>query len=934
MTFGLNFGELIAQRYRITQPTPLGQGGMGAIYEAEDQHTGNRVAIKVMHDHLANHPQFRERFIQEAQSVADLHHPNIVRVLEHSPATGRLYIVMELISGGSLRDYVNRLRHPMSPDEAIPIVQQIAEALHYAHDHHVIHRDVKPENILLKPGTGHNPRAYTAMLTDFGLAKIADSVAETMTGRPFGTFAYMSPEQCKGEKVDRRSDIYSLGIVFYELIAGYLPFEPKTIFEAYTMHVQKAVPSLRLIVPDISPTLERTIQISLAKDRESRFRSAQEFSQALQAFVVDLDGGYKTEPPIATPINQIAPPIKNVVPVDRTAQQSRHVIPAPHEYGVTNIELSALPSLAMSAAPARQEDRVHILDSTGQIFQYVIDKERFRIGRSSQVDIRLSGRYVSREHAIVERRSDGTYWVKDTGSMNPAFIGDYQTSPDRAIEWQYDQEMRLGQAVLTLEAGRIKQIAEPEEVIKDDNHLFEPTSMVEVSMKPRNQKVIPGQQVTFSVQVKNGSNEVDHIRLDLRGIPAQWGKIEHERLQIPANGELETTVTFSPPRDASSRASRHAFTLRAHSANTRLELCKIRGFLHMETFQDFTAIMHPQRLQHSGIVTVQVKNQGNTRTEYRLSGRDNENALSFFATPPRFSLEPGQSLQIPIEIKPRMENLVHGAKPFLFTITVHTAEGTVQPLRGELIAIANLLHQQQRAFPPSPQMVQAPQIAEPVDYNFAPQNNGWDASHAPQYDMEPANSPTSGFDDGGGLIQLKGVWQLLSTLWGVYIIMTVIVQLITSINGASNGIQIALFVFSVLFTIAYSVALTQSWRRHYWADVALIFLASVSGIIIAQAFSGGGTGAIIGGVLSSLLGISLAIMGFVAVRSEDRIAPDPFAEPQPQPTSNNNGSGFNAPNVQAPDLQQGKQAYQQAKNAGRGVQAVGREIRNWRNFKV
>src|SRR5262245_1350841 len=197
-------GQTIAH-YRIEKV--LGQGGMGSAFLALDLQLKRRVAIKLMHPHLASNPEFQARFLQEARAAAALDHPNIIRVYSYDQWQGYLYMVMELVTGGSLRDYQKHLYENgkiLTLTQTISLIFQVADALDYAHSQGMIHRDIKPDNILLKPATG-NKGDFRAIITDFGLAKLAEGGVHSMSGQVMGTLAYMAPEQCLGEGVDSRT---------------------------------------------------------------------------------------------------------------------------------------------------------------------------------------------------------------------------------------------------------------------------------------------------------------------------------------------------------------------------------------------------------------------------------------------------------------------------------------------------------------------------------------------------------------------------------------------------------------------------------------------------------------------------------------------------------------------------------------------------------
>jgi len=240
--------ELIGQsldRYQIV--SLLGEGGMGAVFKARDITLQRDVAVKIMHPQFARRPDFRERFLQEARTAARLDHPGIVQVFDFGQARSHLYIVMEFIPGDNLRQMLQGLSSTnqwIVLAEAIQIVQQVSLALDYAHQQGVLHRDIKPDNVMLKPKPT-DALPYRPVITDLGLAKLHEGGVMTVEGTSMGTPAYMSPEQAMGQATDARSDVYSLGILLYELAVGQLPFPVKTITEAIRYHTKEPPPPPR-----------------------------------------------------------------------------------------------------------------------------------------------------------------------------------------------------------------------------------------------------------------------------------------------------------------------------------------------------------------------------------------------------------------------------------------------------------------------------------------------------------------------------------------------------------------------------------------------------------------------------------------------------------------------------------------------------------------
>jgi serine/threonine protein kinase len=247
-------GKTLDNTYRVD--ALLGRGGMGAVYRARDTVLYRDVAIKVMHPHLTDDPDFQARFLQEARAIAALEHPGIVQVHACRQDQGLLYIVMDYIRGQTLQTWLRRFaqeRKIVLLPESLAIIRQVALALHYAHQKGVLHRDIKPANIMLKPTDPMlrlpDELAFRPVLTDFGLAKLAAGIALTRTGTSMGTPAYMSPEQCLGLALDGRSDIYSIGIVLFELTVGRVPFQVGSLSHPFAYSGAPPASALRQPVP-------------------------------------------------------------------------------------------------------------------------------------------------------------------------------------------------------------------------------------------------------------------------------------------------------------------------------------------------------------------------------------------------------------------------------------------------------------------------------------------------------------------------------------------------------------------------------------------------------------------------------------------------------------------------------------------------------------
>jgi serine/threonine protein kinase/Tfp pilus assembly protein PilF len=273
----LNPGTLVAGKYQVLGE--LGRGGMGLVYKAEDLTLKRRVALKVLPPHLVDAPEFRERFTIEAQAAAALSHPNICVIHEGGTSDGRPYLAMEFVEGETLRDRVRR--GPLEAGEAVGLVEQVAAGLEEAHGKGIIHRDIRSANVMVTP-TGR------AKVMDFGLAKLQGETSLTKRGTTLGTVAYMSPEQARGEALDPRTDIWSLGVVLYELLTGELPFKGDHDQAVIYSILQKEPESLVKSRPAIPPGLEHIVFQALTKKAADRYRTMEELREDLAAVAAGL----------------------------------------------------------------------------------------------------------------------------------------------------------------------------------------------------------------------------------------------------------------------------------------------------------------------------------------------------------------------------------------------------------------------------------------------------------------------------------------------------------------------------------------------------------------------------------------------------------------------------------------------------------------------
>ena len=265
----------IADRYQLEGR--LGFGGMSTVHLALDTRLERKVAVKLLAEHLADDPTFVSRFKREAQAAARLIHPNVVQIFDsgQDERSGQYFIVMEYIAGQSCAEIL-RDDSWVDVDEAVSIIEQACEGLHYAHRHGVVHRDVKPGNLL-------RSREGEVKLADFGIAKATEQSSITQVGSVLGTAAYLAPEQARGEEAGPRADLYALGVVTYQLMAGRLPYDANSLTELALKQQQEEPQPLDELVADVNHELAEAVAIALALDLRDRYETAREMGEAIAA---------------------------------------------------------------------------------------------------------------------------------------------------------------------------------------------------------------------------------------------------------------------------------------------------------------------------------------------------------------------------------------------------------------------------------------------------------------------------------------------------------------------------------------------------------------------------------------------------------------------------------------------------------------------------
>lgn len=665
------FLQLVGQtldRYKIM--ALLGEGGMGAVLKAYDVTLQREVAIKMMHPHLASQANFQERFLQEARVAARLDHPGIVQIFDFGQHRQMLYIVMKFIPGDNLEQMLADLRAEekwMVQHEAVEVIRQVALALDYAHKNGILHRDLKPGNIMIEPvASGSLP--YRPVVTDLGLAKLVEGGLMTQEGTSMGTPSYMSPEQALGKATDPRSDVYSLGILLFELATSRLPFVVHNLMEAIECHTRQAPPSPRSIRPEIPAVLEAIILKAIEKDPARRYESAGALAKALEGI------------PFSEQDTAVPSPMATAVSLITQYQKS---LLNPRGSSVLK-DFQTPPSLT--------RDQIQVLSPNKKTQNFPIAPEGMTIGRDASNDIVIDDQQASRNHARVDV-SGSEIRVVDLSSTNGTYLGTVRMLPGVAEIWTEDKPIRIGQTWLRLRKSQSPGTAIAVEGTRPaPRHVTNSADdgRISISTDAAQFTVEPGQSISIPVTLLNQGAVVDHYTVAVNGLPHTWLPEPSKTIQMMPGDQKDVTVQIKPPRTSQSRAGRHPFTLCVTSQQSPNQIAETRLNLTVGPFTQFSTELRPQKVRSKQVGRMLIKNQGNAQESYAITWKDRGDELIF--TPPQAQVKvaEGQSEAVGFTIRPRQRVWVGGEKSYAFTTQVTPVKGDPQMQSGEFISRALL----------------------------------------------------------------------------------------------------------------------------------------------------------------------------------------------------------------------------------------------------
>ncbi len=654
----------------------LGEGGMGAVYRAHDLNLDRTVAVKVTQPNLSKRPEFQRRFLREAQAAAKLDHPSIIEVHDFGSDQGIYFMVTEYISGGNLSSYLRDIGPDQTFDlaESLHLLAQVADALAYAHRRDVIHRDIKPDNIMLKrldETDRPDVPPLRAVVTDFGLVKLLDGEIATQTGTFMGTMSYMSPEQCLGRSLDGRSDVYSLGIVLFQMATGRLPFDIKTPTEAVTKHTSQKPPHPSRFRSGLPESVVNVIARALAKSPEHRYATAADMAAAIRNASTDASETIMVDQRESSRSISLA---TRIVPMNHVVQPSRMG---------SHIEAAAVDILVVSQKGNTPRS-------------YELAEQSLTLGRVPDNAIQLEADNVSARHARLDRTSSG-WAITDLGSTNGTHLDGVRLLPDITEAWHSGQTARIGPFFLTWrkgEAGSIASIGEDSyDIVMEtpgSTRMLTSTGKAAVTLTPAECKVDPGQTIQVQAELLNQSIVVEHFTLEVEGIPDGWIKLDQSPVQLMPGNRVQIKITISPPNDSSAAAGEHDFTVVARSLTNPDEVAKVPGKVKIGTFERFSFVAHPTHLQHNQNTLITIDNKGNKKTSYAFSGTDPAGTIFFRGQEEPLIVEAGGQAKLRVTVGSRGRPLLGRQSTHPFSLSVRSESGAIQNATGQLTVKAIL----------------------------------------------------------------------------------------------------------------------------------------------------------------------------------------------------------------------------------------------------
>lgn len=650
----------IVDQYRLE--ANLGQGSLGTTYRAYDIRLERPVALKIVHSNLVLQPRFRQRLLPALRVAAQLDHPAIVRVYDVVVRSDMTYMVMELINGGNLGSYIQQVRksdRAIDLRDTLAILAHVTDGLTYTHAQGLLHLHLSPANILLKPlalpeNPGESP--LRAIITDFGLAGWPSDSART---------PYMAPEQTQGLEPEARSDIYSLGVILYELTTGRLPSDTQYAGGSQLPPTAAPLPP-RALRPGIPTAIEQLVLKALAKSPSQRFASAEMLAQALRETSL-----------------QLAPLQVTTFALPQTTAN----------LAVLFEELTAPPQSGATSRrePQKSYPQLVVTRAEEPPQAFALNKAALMIGRSPDNDISLTGVSVSRQHVLLER-AEGGWRVTDLNSTNGTFLGDNRLRPNIPVAWAANQPLRIGDFVLQWQPPSLPDSAETPDPARPDTQSAESLPAVPdhlaphvtLALSPTTLELIPGRRAQAGLEITNQGAAEETFTIAIEGLPPDWVTLPQPTLRLPPGGRQTVPVTLHLPPNSGAAASSRPYRLNVTTQTRPGQRVGVVGQVAIRGLEAFDLAAIPPSVPNRSVVRMEIANRGNLRSTYTITGSNPHESVHFEGLGQQITLEPGQLGAVEVELE-AIRRPFFGRKFTLpFDLTVFTAAGVSRQQTSEL----------------------------------------------------------------------------------------------------------------------------------------------------------------------------------------------------------------------------------------------------------
>jgi eukaryotic-like serine/threonine-protein kinase len=645
----------------------LGEGTYGVVYLARHPRIKDRlVAIKYI---KLGDPQQIKKVEREVDILARLQHPNVIDIYDAYRFDHYQLIVMELIRGGSLRDAILQMKGLLDIKSLIEIAEQLAFALGYVHDENILHLDLKPANILLDPVA--QGKFARCVITDFGIAQIVNPGA-MMSTNLVGTPRYMSPEHFGfgDTKPDRRSDIYSLGIILYELVVGTVPFQAPQLLDLLNQHAYSPVPPPSQTVPYIPAALDSIILKSLAKSQADRFQTASEMGSALRELRLGPLASFKS-------------------PADRLSGEALGVIAQASAEVMAAVDTPFPPQVTTIF-------NIQVMKPDGEQESIGFDKQSIIIGREKGVDLQLDQTKVSRRHAQIECDRNGNLYVTDLQSANGTYLDGVRLTPQERVLWKRNQYLEIQGYLLQIDglADQQRDAVNPFVFKTDvvvalldeiDHQRSKPS--VHVSLSPAIVYIEPGKPQYIQVRVTPQHTPVARYEPRVRpgpGVDERWYTVPAAQVIQPGD-----TYTFdfivSAPVIGTIGGRTHEITLEVVADQPDIpaayQILKVR----VVPLTRFTVALRPNEVSHNRRrqSNVVVTNTGNVSERFAVEVQSPD-TLKVVVKTPQVEIAPGQESEVRLRFKPA-RNVWRTSNRLIYIVTVRAASGNTERANGTYI---------------------------------------------------------------------------------------------------------------------------------------------------------------------------------------------------------------------------------------------------------